>query len=403
MKKRLLSSTLILSFMLSLTVHASSTANSIYDFQIHADQDVTTSQAASMNALNEIYKTDSLNYAVYESRLLDTYFIACSLYFDFSSMNLLPDTDKHALYSDAKAYFEKYKEHPFIQNLGNYVDQQNKAERGGVVYPLLMYSFSMQDYHMGIGTLQTDVFQNAEEFQVFLDALQRFYTDTNADEFFQRAEAQKAMNTYLKEELPKSSIHELLSEMEHYTGNKTDLYGNHEIRYRSVTTLFRPFHASFYTFHTNDATYFIGQLSPTTSEKNPEMYDIGQFVETSIHEFLHNYINQPVYEQNDSIQNLAKDRNKADYAGTNAMYQTMDWHRIVDENIVRAVETAIYANVYHDRAQAYEQVMKKEVEFGGMLGLPRLYEALETYEKNRDLYASIADYLPMLIDSLFEA
>lgn len=211
------------------------------------------------------------------------------------------------------------------------------------------------------------------------------------------------MNAYLKNELPKSSIHEFLSEMEQYTGNKTDLYGNHEIRYRSVTTLFRPFLASFYTFHTNDATYFIGQLSPTTSEKNPETYDIGQFVETSIHEFLHNYINQPVYEQNDNIQNLANDRNKADYAGTSPMYQTMDWHRIVDENIVRAVETAIYANVYHNREQAYEQIMKKEVELGGMLRLPRLYEALKTYEKNRDSYASIADYLPVLIDSLFEA
>lgn len=184
MKKRLLSSTLILSFMLSLTAHASSTTSRIYDFQIHADQDVTAAQTASMNALNEIYRTDSLNYAVYESRLLDTYFIACSLYFDFSSMNLLPDTDNHTLYSDAKAYFEKYQEHPFIQNLGKYVDQQNKAERGGVVYPLLMHSFSMQDYHMGIGNLQTDVFQNAEEFDVFLDALQGFYTDTNADEFF---------------------------------------------------------------------------------------------------------------------------------------------------------------------------------------------------------------------------
>lgn len=361
---------------------------------VNAEQDGST-------ALNEIYSSDKLNFSIYESRLLDTYFIACAIYFDFDSTNLLPDTDKHSLYMSAKNYFIKYKEHKFIQNMGAYVDSQYKAERGGVVYPLLMLSFSDIDYGMDIGTLQTDVFQDASEFNIFLESLREFYLETNANAFFDNAVSQKEMVNYLKAEMPKSDAEELILRMEEYTGNRNDLYGDREIRYRSVVTLFRPFHASFYNFNTNDATYFVGQLSPTTSEKNPDKYDINQFVETTIHEFLHNYINQPVYELNETILEMAKDKNKSSVTGNNQMYQMMDWHRIVDEYVVRAVETSIYANMFNDRDKAYDEIMRKEVELGGMQKLPDLYDSLKRYEENRDTYTNIASYLRELIDVMF--
>jgi len=361
-------------------------------------------ESVSISAeLNQVYSSDQLNFSIYESRLLDTYFIACALYFDFDSSNLLPDADQHNLYSDARDYFITYRDHEFIHNLGSYVDSQYKAERGGVVLPLLMHSFSDLDYGFGIGNVQTDVFQNAEEFNLFLVHLKAFYNETNAGAFFDHAESQKAMIDYLKAEVPKSDLIELMLKMEAYTGNKTELYGESEIRYRSVVTLFRPFNASFYSFGTNDATYFIGQLSPTTDEKNPDVFSINQFIETTVHEFLHKYINQPVYELDETILELAKDKSKDDYAGNNQLYQMMDWHRLVDENIVRAVETSIYADIYNDRDKAYDEIMRKEVEFGGMQHLPKLYDSLEQYENNRETYTNISSYLYELIRVLFSA
>lgn len=66
------------------------------------------------------------------------------------------------------------------------------------------------------------------------------------------------------------------------------------------------------------------------------------------------YINEPVYQHKQLIDELTQDKNKIDYGGS--LYRYMDWHRIVDENIVRAVETSIYSKIYNDPDHAYEKI-----------------------------------------------
>ncbi|MEA4963591.1 DUF4932 domain-containing protein, partial [Lutispora sp.] len=80
----------------------------------------------------------------------------------------------------------------------------------------------------------------------------------------------------------------------------------------------------------------------------------------------------------------------------------MDWHRIADENIVRAVEARIYGEVYNNTNRAYEGVLKKEVEWGGFKKIRNIYEILEEYEDNRKQCLSINDYVPKLIEELFK-
>lgn len=349
--------------------------------------------------LKNIYSNYECSYDIYESELIDTYFIACALYFDFQCNELLPNTKDYKLYKDTENYFKPYKDHIFIQNLEKYVDVQYKTKRDGVVFPLLMYAFSEVDYNTAVDTVQTDVFQNGEEFNSFLKSLYSFYIDTNAKEFFQSQVNQSNMSKYIKENIEKASITDLINSMEKYVGNKQKLYSDKTIKYCSVVTLYRPFNASFFNLTLDNTLYIIGQQSPNDSTLNPEIFDINQMMKTTIHEFLHNYINQPVAQQTTLIEQLAKGKEKKDY--TNPMYQSMPWNRIVDESIVRVVEARIYEEVLDDKQKAFNLILEPEIKWSGMPKLKEMYDKLEEYENNRDTYKIIDEYITVLIETMF--
>lgn len=349
--------------------------------------------------LNQIYQTESGEYKVYTSELIDIYIISSALYFDFESWDILPDTENHNYFKDVKDYFSPYKNDHFIKSLQNYVDANNKSVNSTVVYSLLTYSFSQKNYDMDITMMENDIFKSAEEFNNFLNSLYNFYIKTNASEFFKNYKPYKEMIIYIQNNLKNIPMEIYIKEMENYTGNKDIYYKNQNIKYCSVMTVFRPFNASFYSINMGNDTYFAGQQSASDFSKNPEKFDINQTISTTIHEFLHNYINLPVYNQNKLIEKLTYNERKEDYA--NSMYQYMPWHRIVDENIVRAAETAIYAKIYNDKEKAFNEILKKEIEFGGFKNVERVYKALDEYQNNREQYKSIDDYIPYLISVLF--
>lgn len=349
--------------------------------------------------VHKIYEIDLPQYSIYESELIDTYLISCAIYFNFDSEELLPNIEDDTFYKTVKEYFEPFQEHPFIKNLRNYVDEQNHTQRGGVIYPLLVYAFSEVDYNESVDYIQSDVFQNAEEFNTFLKSLYQFYVDSKAGEFFQSIQLQKDMCSYIQKNIETVPIKKLLSEMEAYVGNKDTLFQGQTVKYCSVMTLYRPFNASFYTFNFGNDTYLVGQQSPHDVSRKSDSFDINQTVNTTIHEFLHNFINQPVYELNDLILELSKDKKKSDY--TNSMYQNMEWNRIVDETIVRVVETSIYKNVLNNKKKAFELILNKEIQFSGMPKLEDMYNSLSKYNVKRTKYKTINDYLSVLIKIMF--
>lgn len=360
---------------------------------------VSAPMFSNRSLLQEIYCLDRPDYSVYASEVLDIYFISCALYFDFQSQQLLPEVEQDAFYRQVKNYFTPYKNHPFIEELENFVDVENRAHKDGVVYPLLMYAFSQVDYGLDVDSIQSNAFQNGEEFHVFLESLYQFYLDTNAQEFFQSAKLQTDMTSYLKREMALWPIESLFSGMESYVGNKSSLFPGQSVKYRSIMTLYRPFNASFYTIHYGNDVYLIGQQSPNDESRKADQFDIKQIMNTTIHEFLHTFINQPVYEQNEYILQLTKDLKKSSYIGP--MYQNMEWHRIVDENIVRVVETAIFSDVMDNKQMAFDFILKKEIQFGGMPKLEGMYDSLSLYEADRDKFKTIDSYLPDLITIMF--
>lgn len=361
----------------------------------------TDTPALSADALlREIYTLPSPDYAVYSSGLLDTYFISCALYFGFDSQEILPNAQDDALHLLAKEYFSPYQDHPFIKGLEPYVDTGGRAHRDGAVFPLLMYIFSIADYGMGVDMVQTDVFQDGEAFNAFLQSLLAFYQDTHAEEFFRRVKLQREMEAYLIDGFQTRPIDALLTEMEAYVGNKGTLFQGQNVKYRSVMTLYRPFNASFYTIQFGNDIYLIGQQSPSDESKKTDSFDMDQTVITTVHELLHSYINQPVFEQRELISSLSQGQEKTAYTSA-PMYQGMEWDRIVDEHVVRAVETAVFRRVLQDEEKAFDSILKREIELGGMTKLQAMYETLPAYEAAREEYPSIDAYLPQIIEAMF--
>jgi hypothetical protein len=69
-------------------------------------------------------------------------------------------------------------------------------------------------------------------------------------------------------------------------------------------------------------------------------------IENAIYEYLHMYINPSVQNNEELIQSLRNGKDVKEYVSQ--MYQDFPWNRVVDENIVRAVETRVYAKVLGD-------------------------------------------------------
>ena len=313
--------------------------------------------------LKRVNQSDNKSYTIYTSKLIDTYLIACALYFDFDTPNMIED--KNILYQQVKEYFLPYKDHPFVKSLENYVDTEYKDSNNWVISSIIMYMCSTELENEEVNQLKNPVFNNYEAFKEFLNNLVQFYIDTNAEKFFD-ANKKYELKIYneIEEKIKGIPADALIQTMESYVGNKEKYYENQNVKYISLITLYKPSGASFYPIRLKDSIYFVSYQSIFQEPSNIESFDIDRCVETAIHEYLHMYINQPVEEQKQLIDQLAAGKDKIIYGGK--MYQYMDWHRIVDENIVRAVETRIYGKVYNNTNRAYEQVLKKEVEWGAL-------------------------------------
>ena len=349
--------------------------------------------------LEKVNQSDDECYTIYTSKLMDTYLIACALYFDFDTPNMIEDNN--TLYQQVKEHFSLYKNHLFVKSLENYVDTEYRDSNPWVISSIIMYMCSTELENKEVNQLQNPVFHNYEAFKEFLNDLTQFYKDTNAEKFFDtNKKYELKMYKEIEEKIKSIPVAALIQTMESYVGNKERYYENQNVKYISLITLYRPSGASFYPIRLKDSTYFVSYQSIFQEPSNIESFDIDRCVETAIHEYLHMYINPPVEEQKQLIDRLATGKDKIIYGGK--MYQHMDWHRITDENIVRAVEARIYGEVYNNTNRAYEEVLKKEVEWGGFTKVRNIYEILDEYEDNRKQYLSINAYIPKLIEELFK-
>lgn len=338
-----------------------------------------------------LYRSSS--YTVFTNELIDTYFIACGLLFNFEG-DYLFDPAMNVDYQQTKEHFSPYSDHPFIHELESYADMQNKYADIGVLYYLAQYVISMSNTGLGIANIQSDSFESDEAFYTFINDLNQFYQDTGAKEFFETSKLHESQKQYLSEHMKDVPVDAFLQEMERYVGNQSQVFGSSQIHYCSLVSVYKsPNNASFHTFGMNQDMYLTSIQSPLGFDGN---FSASQLFESHQHEALHMFINQGVENQAQLIESLAKDKSPSDYASS--QYTNMPWHRITDEAIVRAVQARIYGIVHKDPEYGYQEILSKEIN-AGFQNLDTIYHSLEEYETNRSQYPTIDDYLPKLIES----
>lgn len=325
-------------------------------------------------------------YSVSNREMMDTYIIAAALSMDFKSSVLLPNSDQHKIYMDAKLFFEPFKDHEFIKNMGSYTfyDDIN----GDAIGVLLSYDDSPElnrlysiDKKYRQGTFKTD-----EAVDQFIKQLKSFYEASHASEYFEQNRKYKdAALTYCKATYSDTHVDALLNTLESIVDVK-----NGERVYESIITLYRPSMASFYSLNKGKTKHLIAFESPNDYSRNPYKLDVENMIASAVHEFIHADINE-------NVERYVKENYLVPMKLTdNRMYNQMPMHRQVDEYLVRGIEGYIYAQVF-DEERAYNQIMNKETMYGGFPEVGFVYEQVKANEQsNQQLFEA---YLPSIIDA----
>jgi|GEM_PF-3850185 len=374
-------------------------ATDINPYCLNANDKDRITYDESHNAYIYAYDGD-VHYNIYSNRMIDTYLVAAALYYNFDSQFILPNAQEHELYMKAKEYFLPYKEHDFIKSFQKYTD--NGDIQGDCIGILLGY-YNVEEIaatHKMQKNYMNGVFKSEKEVNTFLSQLNAFYKDTKAEVFFDKnAELYLKMRNFIKSNIETMEIIRLIRETENYVGDKNKCTNSKRF-YQTIVTLYRPTMASFYSITSDSKTIITSFQSPNDYSRNPERFDINILISNTIHELLHNFINDPVKNNESLIMELAALKNKENYV-MDPMYQGMPWNRIVDENFVRAIQGRIYKNVFGEK-RAIEEIIDPQIRYGRFVKLGDVYKELEAYEANRNQYRTIDTFIPRLIKKLFD-
>lgn len=357
-----------------------------------------TYQPVQKNDSSVIFEIkEPINYQITTNEMVDTFLIACSMYLDFNSHVIMPNTESHALYTKAKAHFSPYTDHPFIKEFDKYTfGMDMNTDAIGV---LISYSSTpeLTKLYDVDASFRKYTFKYDQAIDDFINGLRDFYQDTQAHDFFQdNMELTMTMKNYVINRMGDTRYADLIQAMEAYVDTKDKYYGDKPIQYKTLLSLYRPAMASFYKLETDEAHIITTFQSPNDFNKDPYIFDAEYMVETVIHEYIHLYINRPIEKLTNKIcRNISKYHTQIT---DNPMYKNMALYRQVDEYLVRAIEGRIYRSIM-DEQVALNRILKKEIQ----QGFPKLmepYQLLEEYENGRDVYTDIDSFLPILIEKL---
>lgn len=339
-----------------------------------------------------LYKSSGQpNYEVYCKKSIDLFLIAAGLYFDFDNQYLLPNAEGNQLYKKAKAYFTPYKDNQFIKDFSKYVTSANDVN-SSYMEVLLNYSDLPE-----LGAVYEDANSDSQQ---LINGLKAFYTDTNAEQFFKDNEdAYDQLETYINQNVESSKISTLISDAEAYTGNKDKYYSNTNMTYCTLISFFRNA-GSFATLKKENDILLVSMQCPYKNAKTSEEFSMDGIIKTSVHEYLHNYINTPVLNNKAQIESLTANKDRKDYVSSLYTSKSFPWNRVTDENFVRAVESRIYKKEFGDQA-AKDAIVTPEVK-AGFKQVLNLYNKLEEYESNRAQFPMIDDYIPTLIQEMYQ-
>ncbi|MCQ2790323.1 MAG: hypothetical protein MJ229_08120, partial [bacterium] len=208
----------------------------------------------SQEKLNTYYEDDSVIFC--SSDYIDTYLIAAALNKEFDNVNI-----RAKPWRAAKKYFFNYSDHDFVKNLDKYTGYtDNSWSNFNVIWPLINYGFYGDVKNIPTDKVKTYAFGSKKKFETFISALEKFYNDTNAGEFFSSMQEyneqyQQGVDFYAEN----GKIHNYIECMEKYLGTDNLPNKQNNVKYVFFSSLFREdYGASFITSSNETNNLLIG-------------------------------------------------------------------------------------------------------------------------------------------------
>lgn len=288
-------------------------------------------------------------------------------------------------------YFAPFKNHPVVKLL------EELSPKGflGDAPPALMIRLSSppelnQKYPLPDRLLR--VLGNQENVEEFLDRLRQFVEDSRFLDFFKdnQDEYAKIIDVYMG----MIGNHNYIERLENYVGMTQRTYNI------ILVPLYGPFGFSLFSIDGREGPTDVYNICGPQRVENgiPEFgteHGIGSIF---LHEFAHSFCNPLIDKYRDrfdeSVQLYApiKDRARALGYGT-------EWIGSVKEMVTDSVTVRLEAREWGE-AYANERLYKQKKE--GWVYMPAICERLEEYERNRDRYRCLEDFMPQLTGLLQE-
>lgn len=289
-----------------------------------------------------------------------------------------PDKNNH-IGSEARIYFEKYKEHKAVKKL------QAMRKRGFWYDALTTFAMcysdppNMEKVFPYPKTLLSHFFgiNKEKELKDLAEALNEFYKDTKFDEFLNEHKSEyDSMIQRIKEDLKER---EIVRHLEDYYGDERKGY------FMVVSPLMLGGHAGDILYKGDKYNFNICGPGHTMDGK--------QIEGLAYHEFGHSFVNIEAEKNKELVKKYEKLQVAIEKDMKSQSYPK--WEIALNEHVLRATNARMYESLDGTGMKNVKQELSR-----GFKYVPGLYKKLEEYDKNRDKYKKFSDFYPELIKSL---
>lgn len=285
--------------------------------------------------------------------------------------------------SDVDEYFEKYKNHEAVK----YFDKISQKGFSYAAPPTaILYLDSQLQKISNLDYTEDLLYRAGGEIQLekFVTLLQKFYTDTNFQEFFN--DHIDYYNDIIDETIKNMGDHNYIKELEDYYGLKQNSYNI------VLVSLFHPggFGPKIEVGENKFDIYSI--IGPQGIQNgNPIFGSEEQFKYLQRHEFSHSFVNYLADIHEDELMKYEELFDPIRKPMADMAYG--DWKTCVNEHIVRAITTRM---AFNDGKEKGEQALAYE-EKNKFIYVEDLVNKLCEYENNREVYKTFEDFYSELI------
>ncbi len=276
-------------------------------------------------------------------------------------------------------YFATYSKEEAVSVLIQYVNTWQNIASPYELFYLLNDDFTLPD---DLPDNVTEPFRGTDEISKFLDECIEFAQKTDYLSFFHSQES------YFKDRIREGADlvdDDMLSRFTTYYGIPDDSY--------QFTIVLIPLRVSGGFGILENMADGRQQITSLIAPESEENYFTESGVQELVwHEFGHSFINPLTSEKTDIVKacepayaTIVSEMNRNGYG---------DLNTCINEHIIRAIVARL---VLDDYGESESEIMLSTEEANGFKYIRPLYEKLEDYEENREVYSTIDDFYPELL------